>query len=98
MIFQLFNTNYVLSRPFIGLCNIYTNLCRATSGGYIKFGCSREVLFLRGYFQWSMSLREGDVFAGRERKALVRGAALGGKTVSAQYVLARTISLYTFQD
>jgi len=28
------------------------NLCRATSGGYINFGCSREVLFLRGSFQW----------------------------------------------
>jgi len=36
---------------------LLSNLCRATSGGYINFGCSREVLFLRGYFQWSMSLR-----------------------------------------
>jgi len=25
------------------------------------------VLILRGYFQWSMSLRGGDIFAGRER-------------------------------
>jgi len=34
-----------------------SNLWRATAGGYIKFSCSREVLFLRGYFRWSMSLR-----------------------------------------
>jgi len=49
----------------IDQCRLYivlsNNLCRATSGGYINFGCSREVhmLFLRGYFQWSMSLRGG---------------------------------------
>ena len=40
---------------------VLSNLCRATS---------REVLFLGGYFQikfqWSMSLRGGDIFAGRE--------------------------------
>ena len=42
-------------------------LCRATSGGFTNLGYSREVLFLRGYFQWSMSLRGGDIFAGRER-------------------------------
>ena len=35
---------------------VLSNLCRATSGGYINFGCSREVLFLRGYFQWSVLL------------------------------------------
>jgi len=29
---------------------ILSNLCRATSRGFINFGCSREVLFLRGYF------------------------------------------------
>jgi len=46
---------------------VLSNLCRATSGGYINVGCSREVLFLRGFFQWSMSLRGGDIFAGRER-------------------------------
>ena len=43
---------------------ILSNLCRATSGGYINVGFSREVLFLRGYFQWSMSLRGRDIFAG----------------------------------
>ena len=31
---------------------VLSNLCRATSGGYINFGCSREVLFIRGSFQW----------------------------------------------
>jgi len=46
---------------------ILSNLCRATSGGYINLGCSREVLFLRGYFQWSMSLRGEDIFAAQER-------------------------------
>jgi len=40
---------------------ILSNLCIATSGGYKQFGCSREALFLRGYFQWSMSLRQGDI-------------------------------------
>jgi len=49
------------------LFNELFNLCRATSGGYIKFSCSREVLFLRGYFQLSIPLRDGDIFAGRER-------------------------------
>jgi len=53
---------------FIDTVNVLlSNLCRATSGGYINFGCSREVLFLRGYFQWSMSLRGGDIFAVQER-------------------------------
>jgi len=38
------------------------NLCRAISGG-----CSREVLFLRDLFEWSTSLRGGDISGGRER-------------------------------
>ena len=46
---------------------VLSYLCRATSGGYINFGFSTEVLFLRGYFQWSMSLRGEDIFASRER-------------------------------
>ena len=33
---------------------LLSNLCRATSRGYINCGCSREVLFLGGNFQWSM--------------------------------------------
>jgi len=33
---------------------ILSNLCKATSGSYINFGCSGEVLFLRGHFQISM--------------------------------------------
>ena len=40
---------------------LLSNLCRATSRGYIKFGCSREVLFLGGNFQWSM-YRTGEIF------------------------------------
>ena len=40
---------------------VLPNLCKTTSGGYINFGCSREVLFLRRNFQWSMSLRGGDI-------------------------------------
>ena len=35
---------------FSGTIDVLSNLCRATSGGYINFGCSREVLFRRGYF------------------------------------------------
>ena len=55
--------SYILAR----VSDILSNLCRATSGGYINFGCSIDVLFLRGYYQWSMSLRGGEIFAGRER-------------------------------
>ena len=57
------------------------NLCKVISGG-----CSREVLFLRGHFEWSMSLRGGDISGGRERQPLVRGAALGGQTVVTRLV------------
>jgi len=46
---------------------VLSNLCRSTLGGYINFSCSREVLFLRGYFELPMPLRGGDIFAGRER-------------------------------
>jgi len=50
---------------------LLSNLCRATSGAYINFGCSKEVLFLRGYFQWSMSLRGGRYFC-RSREVAAR--------------------------
>ena len=49
---------------FLFFISVLSNLCRATSGGYINFGCSREVLFLRGYFQ---CLCVGEIFAGRDR-------------------------------
>jgi len=76
-----FNSLLLLLDMFVFLIfekDILSNLCRATLGGYIHFGCSRKVSLLRGYFQWSMSLRGGDIFAGRERLPLIRGAALGG--------------------
>jgi len=41
--------------------HILSNLCRATSRGYINFGCSRDLLFLGGNFQWSMC-RAGEIF------------------------------------
>ena len=28
--------------------DVLSNICRATSGGYINFGCSKEVLLLGG--------------------------------------------------
>jgi len=39
---------YVLST--CTLLFLVSNLCRATSIGYINFGCFREVLLLRGPF------------------------------------------------
>ena len=58
---------------------ILSNLCRATSGGYENFGCSREVLFPRGCFQWSMSLRGvGILSVERGSRSLALGAAVGG--------------------
>jgi len=59
--------SYNSSAPACPRYQVLCNLCRATSGGYINFGCSREVFFFRGLFQWSMSLHRGDNFAGQER-------------------------------
>ena len=42
----------IVSHTVLGQKQLLFNLCRATSGGYKNFGCSREVLFLRGYIQW----------------------------------------------
>jgi len=51
----------VLIRMVFSNTELLSNLRRATSRGYINFGCPREVLFLGGNFQWSMC-RAGEIF------------------------------------
>ena len=50
----LLKDTYIEHMAIVLTTYILSNLCRATSRGYINFGCSRKVLFLGCYFQWSM--------------------------------------------
>jgi len=60
-----------LSLLSVIIYNVLSTLCRATSDGYINFGCSREVLFLRVFFNGKRHCARKIVLP------LMRGAALG---------------------
>ena len=52
--------------PFHKKC-ILSNLCRATSRGYINFGCSREFVVPRRLFSKVIVSRGKDIFAVRKK-------------------------------
>ena len=57
--------------------HVLYNLCRATSGGYIRFWLLKRGAVPRRFIFHGQCFGRGDFFAGRERQPLVRGAAHG---------------------